>query len=424
MANRDVREREELSSWKEIAEFLGVSVRTAQRWESEMALPVRRVGGEKGRTVAAYTDELKNWKAKHAPTSAWWNNPQLLRNYAIVMTISTVSLGGYVVRDLTGKLMRGEPAGAYWRGATLVAMDSNDRELWRRPFPHEPNLDRGSPLLRDINRDGHVETIVPVVPNNPTIRDSLGGFLICLSSKGKDLWKLQPSRVVSDRKRSYSGIYVLRASASFPSPGKDGTLWTAATFANHFDYPGVAVVVDGNGKLRGEYWHSGHLDHVATQDLDQDGVDEILLAGMTLGRKQAVVRVFDPRKFGGADTLPAGHPNQLLGFSEGTQKASLFFPRTRLNRRIHHHNWAYHITPAKPGASDRSWQVSVKEFIEGASYLVYTIRPDLSLASVMASDYLYNFYLDRSVRVRDTRPFSEKDLDELRRDYRVEILAR
>jgi hypothetical protein len=42
-------ERTELSSWKEIAAYLGVSVRTAQHWERNRGLPVRRLAGEKGR---------------------------------------------------------------------------------------------------------------------------------------------------------------------------------------------------------------------------------------------------------------------------------------------------------------------------------------------------------------------------------------
>lgn len=48
-----------LSSWKEIATYLGKSVRTVQRWESELALPVRRPG-KKG-VVLAYPAELEQW---------------------------------------------------------------------------------------------------------------------------------------------------------------------------------------------------------------------------------------------------------------------------------------------------------------------------------------------------------------------------
>jgi hypothetical protein len=50
-----------LDSWKEIAAHLGRTVRTAQRWESELALPVHRVAGRKRDMVFAYAHELDEW---------------------------------------------------------------------------------------------------------------------------------------------------------------------------------------------------------------------------------------------------------------------------------------------------------------------------------------------------------------------------
>ena len=50
-----------LTSWKEIAQYLGKGVRTVQRWEHLLGLPVRRpIGKEKG-IVLACTDELDAW---------------------------------------------------------------------------------------------------------------------------------------------------------------------------------------------------------------------------------------------------------------------------------------------------------------------------------------------------------------------------
>jgi excisionase family DNA binding protein len=43
--------REELITWKEVANHLGVNVRTAQRWERERGLPVRRLPGRGGRLM-------------------------------------------------------------------------------------------------------------------------------------------------------------------------------------------------------------------------------------------------------------------------------------------------------------------------------------------------------------------------------------
>src|SRR3954452_19862415 len=50
-----------LQSWKEIASELNRGVRTVQRWERKLGLPVRRLGkGPRGRVVA-FKDELQRW---------------------------------------------------------------------------------------------------------------------------------------------------------------------------------------------------------------------------------------------------------------------------------------------------------------------------------------------------------------------------
>lgn len=49
-----------LDTWKSIAQYLGRSTRTVQRWHSEYQLPVRHLGGD-ATSVFAYTDELDEW---------------------------------------------------------------------------------------------------------------------------------------------------------------------------------------------------------------------------------------------------------------------------------------------------------------------------------------------------------------------------
>jgi hypothetical protein len=49
-----------LTSWKEIAAYMGKGVRTVQRWESEMELPVRRPGADR-HIVLAFPQELDAW---------------------------------------------------------------------------------------------------------------------------------------------------------------------------------------------------------------------------------------------------------------------------------------------------------------------------------------------------------------------------
>jgi tetratricopeptide (TPR) repeat protein len=49
-----------LDTWKSIAQYLGRSTRTVQRWRLEYGLPTRRLGGD-ATSVFAYTDELDEW---------------------------------------------------------------------------------------------------------------------------------------------------------------------------------------------------------------------------------------------------------------------------------------------------------------------------------------------------------------------------
>jgi hypothetical protein len=50
-----------LAGWKEIAAFVGREVRTVQRWERELGLPVYRVPGSHGHSVFADPEKIERW---------------------------------------------------------------------------------------------------------------------------------------------------------------------------------------------------------------------------------------------------------------------------------------------------------------------------------------------------------------------------
>lgn len=50
-----------LSSWKEIAHFFGKGVRTVQRWEKTLDLPIHRPPGAPSNVVLARTTDLEEW---------------------------------------------------------------------------------------------------------------------------------------------------------------------------------------------------------------------------------------------------------------------------------------------------------------------------------------------------------------------------
>lgn len=49
-----------LNSWKDIAKYMDRGVRTVQRWERSLRLPVHRIGPRRG-VVFAYAAEIDAW---------------------------------------------------------------------------------------------------------------------------------------------------------------------------------------------------------------------------------------------------------------------------------------------------------------------------------------------------------------------------
>jgi len=58
-----------LSSWKEIAQFFGKGVRTVQRWEKTLSLPIQRPPGAPSNVVLARTSDLEAWMHRSEPAS-------------------------------------------------------------------------------------------------------------------------------------------------------------------------------------------------------------------------------------------------------------------------------------------------------------------------------------------------------------------
>ncbi len=54
-----------LTSWKEIAHYVGKGVRTVQRWERQFSLPVRRLNSEGHHAVLAIPEEIDAWLRLH-----------------------------------------------------------------------------------------------------------------------------------------------------------------------------------------------------------------------------------------------------------------------------------------------------------------------------------------------------------------------
>ena len=73
MANRKI-----LHGWKDIANYIGRAVRSVQRYESELKLPIRRPAGKDHSAVFAFSDELDQWLQRSQVRSRPYVRPVLI----------------------------------------------------------------------------------------------------------------------------------------------------------------------------------------------------------------------------------------------------------------------------------------------------------------------------------------------------------
>jgi hypothetical protein len=283
-------ERKALQSWKEIATFLGVTVRSVQRWESD-GLPVYRQGDGRKARVFAYPDELKQWleagglrerepaseavaalpespPPRHRiPREAWWSSA------AVAVALAAVVLWR------TG-VFPAAPVPAHWTidGSTLRVLDAAERLCWEKTLPplgaafDARVIDKV--VIADIDGDGRTEVLLSYVPAG----HEQAGRLMCFDHRGRLRWEslFGAARTFGTRQfdANYIGVFVKPVTAA-------GRRLLLTVANHHIWYPAQAALLDpASGKVVEEYWHPGSIFHCAIHDIDGDGQPEAVLGGV------------------------------------------------------------------------------------------------------------------------------------------------
>jgi hypothetical protein len=101
------RHTRQVSGWKEIASYLGVSVRKAQMLENEQALPVNRRGVGPKSPVYAVAEELDTWKSRRTSTTEPGREQSEQTRPTRRRWIRAAISGGAAVAGLAGLAARG-----------------------------------------------------------------------------------------------------------------------------------------------------------------------------------------------------------------------------------------------------------------------------------------------------------------------------
>lgn len=434
-----VPESEHLRGWKAIADYLNKSTRTAQKWTETRGLPVHKLGGG----VIAYKSELNDWistRGKELATSPEQSDGsqqdsnadatagQGLSEFTQVLVSPRngkfwriIACSGAILAGIALCLAHWNQASMRpksWRvtGSTLFILGDANRELWHHTFSTQltPNFYDGGGhpcVIADLDGDGNREVLFQYEPVN---RAEEGPRLFCFNGNGTVRWEFGSTRTnINLISRQWPPPYYQNSFAVITP--REGPTRIAINRNHYWSFPDQVAMLDHNGLLLSEFWHRGHLNHMAVADLDGDGQPEILLGGVNDAPEydQATLVVFDHRSVSGASVSPTGQ-SYFPGLSAGTEKALVFFPKTRLSQRQEFNR----VMNIVVGANRIT--VEVAEGIdERAPFVIYDLDFQLHVMQVLLSDQLKARCREMEENGGIPRGTTFTDLARLKREVRI-----
>jgi hypothetical protein len=266
---------------------------------------------------------------------------------------ASLGIAAYIsVRVLT---VHDEPKLGRLDGSTLVIMNAEGKELWRKVFPE--GLKKVFPeglsgdwyygqglntriWFADLAGKGQVDVLFLYLPADST--QSRSSTLICYSDRGKEKWRWTPGRELPEMAGSPATFWTLAVRVLKATEKKPPRIVVSSV---HIPWwPNQIAVLDSNGKTISEYWHSGTLSDMVLADLDGDGREEMIAAGIANGYDhQATLVVLDPDRVFGAST-EVRPEFQIHGMGVAQERLRLLFPRSDLNRALFQYNQAIEPT--------------------------------------------------------------------------------
>ncbi len=325
-------QRRELNTWKEVAEYLGITVRTAQNWEREQGLPIRRLAGPKAR-IWAFTDELDAWRENHAATAPL-PGPRI-RLWTWLLTAAILTAAGLAAAFILNR--PGKPVRFETEGSALRAFDARNRQVWRFELPrapipptggHSSHTDDYRGIFADLERDGSAELIYAYFDPRSAPREYP---ILCIGRDGRLKWRFQPGREIATAKGDrISSNFWPTFVAILRKPRQDGG--RILVVSHHtYTWPTQVAVLTAAGKLVAEYWHPGWLISGMLYDLDQDGQEEIILVGVNNSyvaeRCEAALVVLDAGFSSGQSAPAGGDEYRFAGLPTVTEAALVVFPK-------------------------------------------------------------------------------------------------
>jgi hypothetical protein len=238
-----------------------------------------------------------------------------------------------------------EPKVGRLDGSTLTIMNGEGKELWRKVFPEGfgPDWYYAQGITTRIwfgDLEGKGRTSVLFI-YSPAVPEPHSSTLICYSDRGEEKWRWTPGRELPELAGSPATYKTFALAVLKATDKRPPRIVVSSPHAPW--WPNQIAVLDSNGKMVSEYWHSGALTSMVLADLDGDGREEIIATGVSEYDHQATLVVLDPDRVFGAST-EVRPEFQIHGMGIAQERFRLLFPRSDLNKALFQFNQAIEPT--------------------------------------------------------------------------------
>jgi len=360
-----------LSSWKEIATFLGKDPKTVQRWERQYGLPVHRVPGSGHGSVFAFSDELRAWLLKGDPANAWAEEAEkselLIRDQPVTETrvaqdqphrlawsrrrlllAGGTSVGALGLAALLWR--RGDgPEAVEITGRVVTAFDARRRELWQFRLPEAPEVAPPTslnPTVTLVDLDGSGKNSVLIRAYYPhESSEARAQELICLNWRGAIRWRheLEPELLDFDGKPFTPAWGSNRILVTGKGDRKD--VWCAVV--HQFRWASCLWKIDVSGKRTIQFYSHGHIASICP--FERDGRLVLALGGIDSSVDHPFIAVVDPEGPPVASP-PSDHPRYHYSNEPSSiVREYVILPEMEIDRFFRTpYFYIYHIDYEKP----------------------------------------------------------------------------
>jgi hypothetical protein len=342
---------DKLASWKGIANYLGKGVRTVQRWEQELGLPVHRLPGKKKDIVYAFPDEIDDWLRtnsvrvqQQARAGQNDNQDKSARNWRAWLVVAG-ALAALALAAAGGWYRwahaAGRPASFELKGNRLVVYDQSRRRLWTHEFDAPLNeayyrnpssigseANRQLAALDDLDQDGKTEMFLLAAPDGDG--EAWKNTLVCFDSSGRIRWQYHPAHTVRFGDDLYEPPFVLEFFL-LGNRGADGSRAVWAVSHHNTWFPTVVAKLNPQGEVLAEYWHAGVIGALAEAHV---GGRHVILAGGTNNEQfSGAVSILDYDNPQGSAPA-ASHKYRCRSCPPGGPLGYILLPRPELSRAL------------------------------------------------------------------------------------------